>query len=61
MGLRISAFNPDPNDDVLIVAIQPDGKIVVGGEFTQIGGEVRHSIARLNPDGSADTTFDPGP
>jgi uncharacterized delta-60 repeat protein len=60
-GAQDLTFNPDPNNDVLIVAIQPDGKIVVGGVFTQIGGEVRHSIARLNPDGSIDTTFDPGP
>jgi uncharacterized delta-60 repeat protein len=60
-GAQNQGFNPDPNDVALIVAIQPDGKIVVGGEFTKIGGAVRHSIARLNPDGSIDTTFDPGP
>lgn len=60
-GTQNLAFNPDPNNDVLLVAIQPDGKIVVGGVFTKIDGEVRHSIARLNPDGSIDTTFDPRP
>lgn len=60
-GAQDLTFNPDPNNDVLILAIQPDGKILVGGVFTQIGGEVRNSIARLNPDGSIDTTFDPAP
>jgi uncharacterized delta-60 repeat protein len=50
-GVQNPEFNPDPNNDVLILAIQPDGKIVVGGIFTQIGGEVRHSMPELNPDG----------
>ncbi len=39
--------------------MQPDGKIVVGGEFTQLGGQPRNNIGRLNPDGSLDTSFDP--
>lgn len=59
-GSQNPAFNPDPNNAVLALTIQPDGKILIGGEFTKIGGEVRHGIARLNPDGSVDTTFDPG-
>jgi hypothetical protein len=31
----------------------------VGGGFTTIGGQARNFIARLNPDGTADTTFNP--
>lgn len=41
-------------------AQQPDGKIVVAGDFTRINGVLRTSMARLNPDGSLDTTFDVG-
>ncbi len=60
-GTQNPTFNPDPNNGVLALVIQPDGKILIGGEFTRIGEEVRHGIARLNTDGSVDTTFDPGP
>ena len=40
--------------------IQPDGKILVGGDFTSYNGIVRNRIARLNPDGSLDLSFDTG-
>src|SRR5581483_6767198 len=36
------------------------GKIIIGGDFTQVNGVVRNHIARLNADGSLDTTFNPG-
>ncbi len=36
------------------------GKILIGGDFTMINGLVRNHIARLNVDGSLDTSFDPG-
>lgn len=39
---------------VLVVAIQPDGRIVLGGTFTSIRGRRRVHIARLRPDGSLD-------
>lgn len=39
------------------VAVQPDGKIIVTGSFTAIGGTPRERIARLNPDGSPDASF----
>ncbi|MCB9808982.1 delta-60 repeat domain-containing protein [Candidatus Nomurabacteria bacterium] len=39
------------------VVVQPDGKIVVGGYFTAYNGVSRVRLARLNPDGSLDTTF----
>jgi uncharacterized delta-60 repeat protein/uncharacterized repeat protein (TIGR01451 family) len=45
---------------VWAVAPQPDGKVVIGGDFTMAGGLLRSRIARLNADGSVDTTFDPG-
>ena len=36
------------------------GKILIGGDFTQVNGVARNHIARLNADGSLDTTFNPG-
>jgi len=52
-------FNPNANGVVYAVAVQGDGKVLVGGAFTSIGGTTRNHIARLNSDGSLDTTFDP--
>ena len=37
--------------------VQPDGKILIGGSFNEVNGESRHFVARLNSDGSVDTTF----
>ncbi|MCB1205166.1 MAG: hypothetical protein KDN18_12975 [Verrucomicrobiae bacterium] len=49
------------NTSVTSIAVQPDGKILLGGIFTTISdGNATHNrsrIARLNPDGSVDTTF----
>ena len=45
------------NGDVLALAIQTDGKIVIGGTFTNVNGTARNRIARLNTDGSLDTGF----
>ena len=45
------------NGLVIRVAIQPDGKIIVAGNFTTFNGNTRNNIVRLNPDGTEDTTF----
>ncbi len=42
------------------MAQQPDGKIVVGGLFTNLWGQTRSHIGRLNADGTLDTGFNPG-
>jgi uncharacterized delta-60 repeat protein len=42
------------------MAVQPDGKIIVVGDFVELGGAHRNRIARLNTDGSIDQMFDPG-
>ncbi|MBE0641529.1 MAG: T9SS type A sorting domain-containing protein [Bacteroidales bacterium] len=42
------------------LTIQPDGRILVGGAFSQAAGQPRSRIARLMPDGSLDTSFNPG-
>lgn len=39
------------------LAVLPDGKILVGGNFITVGGVSRSRIARLNADGSLDTDF----
>jgi uncharacterized delta-60 repeat protein len=40
--------------------VLPDGKLVVAGAITNVGGFTRNGIARLNADGSVDTAFSPG-
>lgn len=37
--------------------IQPDGKIVIAGEFTSLNGNTRNRLVRLNSDGTEDTSF----
>jgi uncharacterized delta-60 repeat protein len=54
-----SDYSDDEN--VYAIALQPDGKVLVGGSFaTQIGTDFPFGVARLNADGSLDTTFNPG-
>jgi uncharacterized delta-60 repeat protein len=60
----LDGFDPNANDRVNVVVVQPDGKILLGGDFTMLspngGPEVtRNHIARLNPDGTLDTAFNP--
>lgn len=49
-----------PDGDVLAIAVQTDGKLLIGGSFRTINGINRDGIARLNGDGNLDSTFDPG-
>ncbi|HNQ87043.1 MAG TPA: Calx-beta domain-containing protein [Verrucomicrobiota bacterium] len=48
---------PGPNGTIGGLALQPDGKVLIGGGFTNVSGVVRNLIARLNADGSVDSTF----
>ena len=62
-GTLDTSFTPGTGADdagVLAFALQPDGKIIIGGEFTSYNGTPRNRIARLNTDGTLDTSFDPG-
>ena len=45
---------------VSVLASQPDGKLIYGGDFKTIGGIARVNFARVNADGSLDTTFNGG-
>jgi uncharacterized delta-60 repeat protein len=61
-GSLDTSFNPSTGVDssVNALALQSDGKVLLGGFFTSVGGTARNNIARLNADGSLDTSFDPG-
>ncbi|MBL0025169.1 MAG: delta-60 repeat domain-containing protein [Saprospiraceae bacterium] len=48
------------NGSVYSTLTQSDGKIIIGGEFTYYLGLPRNRIARLNTDGSLDSTFNIG-
>ena len=43
-----------------VLALQADGKVLVGGTFRELGGARRHGLARLNADGTPDLSFDVG-
>jgi uncharacterized delta-60 repeat protein len=60
-GARDVSFNPpSPNGEVKSVALQPDGKVLIAGSFAQVAGQERKGLARLNADGTLDTTFNVG-
>lgn len=48
------------DSQVTTIALQTDNKIIVGGFFTSYNGNPCNYIARLNPDGSFDSTFNIG-
>jgi uncharacterized delta-60 repeat protein len=45
------------NSQVDALALQPDGKILVGGNFTNYQGTGKDRLIRLNADGTEDTLF----
>ncbi|HEX8492185.1 MAG TPA: Calx-beta domain-containing protein [Pyrinomonadaceae bacterium] len=61
-GTLDATFDPGTGADnhVYAITLQPDGKIIIGGIFTDYNGTARNRIARLNDDGTLDETFDPG-
>lgn len=61
-GDRDETFNPGVgvNNQVLAVRLQPDGKVLIGGDFTAYASVGRNRIARLNSDATLDTSFNPG-
>ena len=56
-----STFDSNPggtfNSQVRALASQPDGKVIVGGTFTQYGGLDLYRIARLDYNGLVDPSF----
>jgi uncharacterized delta-60 repeat protein len=69
-NVRIIRLNSDGSKDLtfdnsigfdsatLSGALQPDGKIIVVGQFSSYKGVTANNIIRLNSDGSIDLTFD---
>ena len=47
------SFDPNADFTVFSVAVQADGKILAGGQFTNIGGQPRSLFARLSNDTAA--------
>ena len=48
-------------DDIVYTStLQPDGKLIAAGQFTQYSGSSINKIARINTNGTLDTTFNPG-
>ena len=59
-GTLDTAFDPNANISVESIAVQADGKILAGGQFTSIGGQPRNRIARLDATTGLADSFDPG-
>src|SRR6476619_454851 len=60
----LDGFDPNANGLVRVAAVQPDGKILIGGDFTTLAPNgrppvTRNYIARVNVDGTLDPTFNP--
>jgi uncharacterized delta-60 repeat protein len=70
-GAFIASFNADgtpdntffppalPPGQVSSIAVQKDGRILIGGHFDRVNGRPRTGIARLEADGSLDESFVP--
>ena len=57
-GTLDNAFDPNASGDIETIAVQADGKVLVGGSFTGIGGTTRNRIARLDATTGAADSFD---
>src|SRR4029453_8549103 len=55
-------FQPGLGADASVraIALQSDGKVLVGGDFTTFDGVVLPRLARLHADGFLDRSFNPG-
>ena len=55
-------FSPGPfgTESIQCFALQPDGRILIGGNFTNFNGVTRMRVARLEANGALDPVFDPG-
>jgi len=61
-GTIDTTFNAGAGLNALVhtLAVQPDGKVLLGGAFQIAQGLSRNRLVRFNADGSLDTTFHPG-
>ncbi len=61
-GTLDTTFDPgvSANEVIRTTSLQSDGKVIIGGDFATYGGVSRNRIARINSNGTLDTTFNPG-
>lgn len=61
-GTLDTTFNPGtgPNSVVTAVSSVEDGKVLIGGIFSSYNGSSTNRIARINADGTLDSTFNIG-
>jgi hypothetical protein len=59
-GSRDATFTVSPSGTVYAVAVQPNGKIIVAGRFSNVNSVARNNLARLNATGQLDLAFDAG-
>lgn len=61
-GTIDNTFNTGTGFDglVYVIKVQTDGKILVGGGFTEYNGTAHRNLIRLNSDGSVDNSFNAG-
>ena len=57
-SLDTSFTSPNPDQsNISWLTLAPDGKMYISGPFTTVGGQPRTYLARLNADGTLDTTY----
>jgi len=61
-GVLDTSFDPGSGADgpIRATAVQANGRLLIGGSFTQVANTNRNGIARLTPDGRLDNAFNPG-
>jgi uncharacterized delta-60 repeat protein len=57
----VEAFDPNTNGTVRALAVQADGRVLLGGHFTTVQGQNRNYLARVGPTGTLDLSFNPNP
>ncbi len=57
-GSLDTTFTPSADSTVFALAVQSDGKVLMGGDFRNVNGVLNPFFARLNSNGSLDTGFD---
>lgn len=60
-AMTVDSFNPitDTFNFGEAVLVQSDGRILIAGSFTTVGGVGRSGLARFETNGTLDTSFDP--